>query len=395
MRVLEVVTVPFFTPRGTAFSSLERTRALSRLGHSVELLTYPLGEDVEIPNVRIHRSLGVPGLRGIPMGPSFGKLALDLLLAWKTLWWLVARGPWHLVHVHEEAAFWVTPLRALLRAPVLYDRHSSLTGQLASSGRGGPLARRIFAGLERHALRNADGVIVVCARLEAEARRIAPEVPIQRIENVPVDAGGQAPTEAAIADLRRRFGLEGRRVLLYTGSFGRNQGIELVIDALASIAESEPAVLLALVGGAHADFDRIRERVRERGAGERVVLAGVRPRSEMAAWMAAAEVLLSPRLEGSSMPLKIYSYLTAGRPIVATDVPAHTELLTPRSAELVAPRSGDIAAAVKRLLAEPERARALAAEARRLADERAAAADDDRRLASILERTLAAGGKSG
>lgn len=127
MRVLEVITVPFFTPRGTAFSALERTRALSRLGHSVEILAYPLGDDVELPGVRIHRIPALPGVRSIPMGPSVAKLLLDLLLAAETAWWLLFRGPWDLVLVHEEAAFWAAALRPFYRARLLYeDRKSTL-----------------------------------------------------------------------------------------------------------------------------------------------------------------------------------------------------------------------------------------------------------------------------
>ena len=46
---------PFFEPRGTPFSVLGRLRALSELGHEVDLVTYHVGRDVPVANVRIIR----------------------------------------------------------------------------------------------------------------------------------------------------------------------------------------------------------------------------------------------------------------------------------------------------------------------------------------------------
>ena len=62
------------------------------MGHEVDVLAYPLGEDVDIPNVSIHRIPGVPFIRSIKMGPSAKKLLLDVLLMVKTAWWLMTRS---------------------------------------------------------------------------------------------------------------------------------------------------------------------------------------------------------------------------------------------------------------------------------------------------------------
>ena len=51
---------PFFEPRGTPFSEYHRIKALGELGHQVDLVTYPIGADVELPNLRIIRSAGLP-----------------------------------------------------------------------------------------------------------------------------------------------------------------------------------------------------------------------------------------------------------------------------------------------------------------------------------------------
>ena len=60
--------------------------------------------------------------------------------------------------------------------------------------------------------------------------------------------------------------------------------------------------------------------------------------------------MVSPRLEGTSVPLKIYSYLAAGKPIVATRVASHTEILTDEVALLCDPTATALAAGMIRLL---------------------------------------------
>src|SRR5438874_10378742 len=80
MRILMIAPEPFFEPRGTPFSEFHRIRALTSLGHQVDLVTYPFGEDVTMPGLRVFRSMRLPFIRRVKIGPSFAKLPLDALL---------------------------------------------------------------------------------------------------------------------------------------------------------------------------------------------------------------------------------------------------------------------------------------------------------------------------
>src|SRR6187551_937563 len=92
---------PFFEPRGTPFSEFHRIRALTELGHTVDLVTYPFGEDVSIPGLRVFRSLRPPFIRHVRIGPSFAKIPLDLLLTITAI--RRALGDrYDAVHSHEE-----------------------------------------------------------------------------------------------------------------------------------------------------------------------------------------------------------------------------------------------------------------------------------------------------
>src|SRR5260370_39616856 len=80
VRILMIAPEPFFEPRGTPFSEFHRIRALTGLGHQVDLVTYPFGQPVSMPGLRIFRSLKPPFLRDVKIGPSAAKIPLDALL---------------------------------------------------------------------------------------------------------------------------------------------------------------------------------------------------------------------------------------------------------------------------------------------------------------------------
>jgi hypothetical protein len=77
MKILMIAPEPFFEPRGTPFSEYFRIKALSELGHEIDLATYPIGKDVEIPKLRIFRSMKIPFIHKVKVGPSIRKLFLD------------------------------------------------------------------------------------------------------------------------------------------------------------------------------------------------------------------------------------------------------------------------------------------------------------------------------
>ena len=122
---------PFFEPRGTPFSEFHRIRALTALGHSVDLVTYPFGQSVSMPGLRVFRCLRPPFVRQVGIGPSLAKIPLDALLALSAFRRGLA-GRYDAIHSHEEGGLIGAVLAALLRVPHLYDMHSSLPQQLTN-----------------------------------------------------------------------------------------------------------------------------------------------------------------------------------------------------------------------------------------------------------------------
>ena len=338
------------------------------MGHSIDILAYPIGEPIQLENVRVHRVPKLPFIKSLRMGPSIRKLILDVLLAMKTAWWLLHHGPYDIVLAHEESAYWIAIFRPFFKGIFIYDMHSSLVEQLGNFKYcKSSLITKIFAYFERKTLEKADGVIVICSELESLVRGVAPHTPLGLIENLPVSWDVAPPSFAQIEALRLQLGLAGSQTVLYTGSFGKNQGIELAMEAVSRVRRVVPRVQLLLVGGTGADLARVRTYAKTREMEQFCLLLEPQPHSEMPAYTALADILISPRTEGTNTPLKIYSYLASGKAIIATNLLTHTQVLTPEVAELVEPDSESIATGILNLLNDKTRADKLGIRAAKLA----------------------------
>ena len=114
MRILLIAPQPFFAQRGTPINVRQMVQVLCEAGHDVHLATYPMGEPVVVPGLHIHRALAVPGVRDVPIGFSWRKIALDLSLA-LTVWRLLASRRFDVVHAVEESVFFALPAARMRR----------------------------------------------------------------------------------------------------------------------------------------------------------------------------------------------------------------------------------------------------------------------------------------
>ena len=367
MRILMIAPEPFFEPRGTPFSEYHRIRALTALGHTVDLVTYPFGTDVELRGLRVFRCSRPPFIRSVRVGPSWPKAFLDVSLFFSALR-RAASGRYDLVHSHEEGAAVGLPLAWALRRPHLYDMHSSLPQQLEnfSFSRSRAL-KAFFSWLERSFIRHSRVVIVICPHLAETVRRIDPAAVPVLIENAP--GSGDAPLAGTGAEVRAEFGLEADvPLVVYTGTFEAYQGIGLLFEAMALVAHQRPEARLLLAGGKPAQVERAREQARAAGVAGVTIFAGERPAGEIPSFLDAADALVSPRSTGTNTPLKIYQYLRSGRPIVATRLLTHTQVLDDEVSILTEPTAEGLAAGLLEALGDARRGRALGARARDLAE---------------------------
>jgi glycosyltransferase involved in cell wall biosynthesis len=192
-------------------------------------------------------------------------------------------------------------------------------------------------------------------------------VPTVLIENAP--GSGDAPRAGSGLAIRTTLGLgDTTPVILYTGTFEAYQGLDLLYAAMREVIAERPDARLVMVGGEPAQIESARGAVRALGLGEVVIFTGQRPFEDVPAYLDAADVLASPRSTGTNTPLKIYQYLRSGRPVVATRLRTHTQVLSDDTAFLAEPTPPAFGAAILAALRDPAAARAVGDRARSLAE---------------------------
>ncbi|MBN1551504.1 glycosyltransferase family 4 protein [bacterium] len=363
MKILMIAPEPVFRLRGTPFSIRDRCRALSDLGHTVDLLTYPFGDDFVFPNVAIHRTRRIPLIKDVKIGFSFAKIPLDACLFVKAFRAL-KRASYDLIHTHEEAGMMGAILSRKFNLPHLYDMHSSLPQQFENYNTlNVKSVMNMMRRFEKYILKHSQGIIAICPHLKEIALKAVPDANVAVIENL-AQMEGEIPSPEEIRSFKSKMGLEDGFVVGYTGTFEINQGLELLIDAFAKFHNRIPSSCLYLVGGTGEQIENIKNLSQKAGILNACRIPGKLPRAQMGVVMASCDVLVSPRIIGTNTPLKLYSYLKSGVPILATDLLTHTQVLDRSVAVLTEVSPEAVCNGLLELYANPDKRKDLAAAAR-------------------------------
>lgn len=358
MKILMIAPEPFFQPRGTPFSEYYRIQTLCALGHQVDLITYPIGEDKNIPGLTITRCYNPLRFKNIKTGPSVKKIILDFFLFWKAFL-KIFKGKYHLIHTHEEANIMGVAISVIhricrfRRLPHLYDMHSSLVQQMDNfKVTSIPvlkwMVKVFFYIAEWISLKHARSVIVICRTLFDLAQKHTSAKKLTMIENF-MDDPPEHPDPVKQAQVKSEIAANGRKVILYAGTLEVYQGIAMLMDSLALLDDS---FLLALAGGTPEQVKKFREEARNKGLENRIVFTGQKKPEDIPYYMREAHVLVSPRCKGTNIPLKIYSFLRSGLPVVATNILSHTQTLTPEIAILTEPCAEAFAQGIREAVSE-------------------------------------------
>jgi glycosyltransferase involved in cell wall biosynthesis len=192
-------------------------------------------------------------------------------------------------------------------------------------------------------------------------------VPAVLIENAP--GSGDTHVAGSGDRIRQEFGVAaGAPIVLYTGTFEAYQGLDLLFIAARQVIDRRPDVRFLLAGGRPDQIADARDQAHRLGVGHAVIFAGQRRAEDIPLFLDAADVLVSPRSTGTNTPLKIYQYLRSGRPIVATRLLTHTQVLNDDVAILTPPTPEGFAEGIVAALSDRDRARAVGDRARELAD---------------------------
>jgi len=236
---------------------------------------------------------------------------------------------------------------------------------------GGRTVARLASAAERWAAQAASAVGVISEAFQPYLQQLGVDPALTHV--VP---NWTRPMEAALApdEVRDRFHWDdGRAVVLHGGNIGLKQGLEQVIEAAQIASHRDLPVRFVLAGGGNQEAT-----LRSLAEGlANVDFVGVQPDGVYASLLRAADILLlseRPTQLNMSLPSKLTSYLSAGRPIVAA-VPADgptAVAVRASGAGIVVPAgaAAQILAAIEQLSGDPALAAQLAAAGQRYARER-------------------------
>ena len=327
-KALFIASQPFFEWRGSPIRLGYDVQAIRDNGYDVDFLTLPIGERRVIEGVRIVRAPNLFFAKKISIGPSLLKFAFDGIMFIQALG-MICRRHYDVVHGVEDCGILGLMLGRLSGSKVVFEKHSD-----SKSYKGG-LVMRGYAAVERFVMRHVDAVIGTGPGLVAQVKEFGRGTPGYHISDIPSSL--TEPDAAGVASARAEMDMANDEILAtYVGSFAYYQGIDLLFESMPLALARCPKLRFIIIGGSEAEISQWRRWLEARGCGDQVSFIGKRPPDRLPCYLAASDILLSPRIAGVNTPLKLLDYLKVSRAIVATDHEANRLILDEKTALLTA-----------------------------------------------------------
>jgi colanic acid biosynthesis glycosyl transferase WcaI len=321
----------WYPPEPQKFRS-DLAETLQTLGHEVTVLTgfpnYPSGNLYPGYRLRFWQRetiRGIPVIR-VPLFPDHSTSSWKRSLNYLSFSMAAALlGPWlipkpDIVYVFAPPLTLACPgwlLRKIFCVPLACEIQDMWPETLAATGM--LQNRRILGLMDRLGkwfYRRGGAIRVISPGFRDNL--LGKGVPAEKIHYIPnwVDTEFYYPHEYD-RELAEQTQLAGRFNVMYAGTIGRAQGLEVALDA-ANRLRDLPDVQFVLVGDG-TDLTSLQQAARERGL-TNVKFLGRHPESTMARLFALADVLLlhlrDEPLFRITIPHKTYTYMAVGKPIL-------------------------------------------------------------------------------
>jgi PEP-CTERM/exosortase A-associated glycosyltransferase len=258
------------------------------------------------------------------------------------------------LHAHSPVLNAIPALRVghKLGIPVVYEIRAFWEDAAVDHGTypERSLKYKLVRSIETWTCRRAKQVAVLCNGLKRDLiKRGIPE------EKLTVVANGINPADfqpcGTDQELADRWGISGKKVLGFIGSFYRYEGLDLLVSAFEKLSEKMDGLVLLLVGGGEME-DELRRQIERLRLSDRVILTGRIPHEKIPKVYSMIDVLVYPRysmrLTELVTPLKPLEAMATGKALIASDIGGHRELINDGFNGLLF-KPGDVTALVKTL----------------------------------------------
>lgn len=380
MRALHILDHSLPLQSGYVFRSLGLIGGQRRLGVDTLHLTSPRqragggveAEADEVDGWRFARTRYQAPVR-LPVAKEF----LEMRAIRRRILELAQSEQIDLIHAHSPLLNGYPALWAArkLGVPLVYEIRAFWEDAAVDHGSTAQdsLRYRVTRSLETRLCRKVDGIVTICEGLRQNL--IARGLPAEKITVVPnaVDVDRFATVGEADPTLIDKLGLRGAKVIGFIGSFYGYEGLPLLIEAMPKILAEHPETCLLLVGGG-PDLPAIRAKLAAFGLERSVVMAGRVPHGTVLDYYALVDLFVFPRLSMPLTelvtPLKPLEAMAAGRPVAASDVGGHRELIEDGKTGFLFPAgdAGALAAHVSNILKNQSSLPEIVENGRRFAD---------------------------
>lgn len=383
-KILLISPQPFFQWRGSPIRVRFNALALVKAGYAVDLLTLPIGDRCEMEGVNVLRVANLFGVKNIPIGPSLHKLIFDCLLLIRGLA-LIRSSKYAAIHGIEEAGMIAVILGRLGRCKTIFEKHSD-----PFSYKKGFLENcllRAYAAVEKMTVKRVDAVIGTGAGLVEQVEKMGTSTRAFHIFDIPSSL--VEPLSDNVEQLRSQLKkTEGEVLLTFVGSFAVYQGVDLLLQTIPEVVAGCKKSRFIIIGGTTEEIEERKRWLAGQGVEQRVDFLGKIPPDVLPDYLAASDVLLSPRISGVNTPLKLLDYLKVGRAICATDVESNRLILDSNTAVLARPEPTVMAKALINLVNDEQRREAMGNKGRELHLQRYNFQEYTKRLSNCYDYVL-------
>lgn len=327
--VLLLAPQPFFINRGTPIDVQLVVQALSeRNDTNVDMIVYPVGEDITLPKVSVYRVPFTSYIKDIRPGFSLKKIYIDFFMFFYT-WKKVHSGKYSIIHAGEESVFIAMFIKMIYKIPYIYDIDSSIAQQLVEKSPKLKLFANIFNWFEAKAMKGALANAPVCHALRelCEKNNSSKTITLHDISQL------KNPDLEPTGLIRKEINSDGL-ILLYCGNLEVYQGIDLLVESFPYVTKEEVNVELVIIGGIPEDIELYTQKAKDLRIEKNVHFLGPRPFNQLDSYLADADLLVAPRVKGVNTPMKIFPYLHSGKPVLLTKLYTHTQIVTDEEAYL-------------------------------------------------------------